>query len=643
MTRLRSPRTFSMPFFGLASLALALIFMSPQTVVAQATVLSASVSGYTATGLDATIPQSQWVPISVTRNDGATHMEASGQGGTFFTGCTIPCPYPPSVTQAFAGGFASADPGVVRVFASDLAVALPELNAPNDPVTENTHTVYANINAAAGFKTFLTVKSATLPVGTPVQIPFHYGLQFTAYTDLGYPPYSAHPLSAGVQFTITGIGDQNFSTDNCHIGFCGFTTTTLGNTIFYSLRSIEIPVTANVGDVITISATLGISGTARIVNGNIVSGDGSVIRNWADARDTAGIWLGTLPNGITVTSSDGHDYTIDPTQGEVPVAPAQVAATATAGDALAIVSFAAPVGTGASAITDFTVTSSPGGITASGPGSPIAVRGLTNGTAYTFTVTSKNAAGMTTDSAPTNSVTPDASLAPSPASAPVIGVATAGDGQASVAFTAPAIDGGSAITGYTVTSSPGGITATGAASPITVTGLANGTAYTFTVTASNANGTSAASAASNSVTPQAPTAASAPVIGIATAGDGQASVAFAAPAMDGGSAITGYTVTSTPGGITATGTASPITVTGLTNGTAYTFAITASNAIGTSPVSETSNSVTPTATASPTPSPATNSGGGGSTSILLLVGMSAILGRRLRCAKWSTSSEESHI
>uniref|UniRef100_UPI004047DDE5 Lcl domain-containing protein n=1 Tax=Algoriphagus sp. TaxID=1872435 RepID=UPI004047DDE5 len=88
--------------------------------------------------------------------------------------------------------------------------------------------------------------------------------------------------------------------------------------------------------------------------------------------------------------------------------------------------------------------------------------------------------------------------------APTIGTATAGNGQASVPFTAPASDGGSAITSYTATSNPGNITGTisqAGSGTITVTGLNNGTAYTFTVTATNSVGTSAASAASNSVTP----------------------------------------------------------------------------------------------------------------------------------------------
>jgi hypothetical protein len=88
--------------------------------------------------------------------------------------------------------------------------------------------------------------------------------------------------------------------------------------------------------------------------------------------------------------------------------------------------------------------------------------------------------------------------------APTIGTATGGSAQASVAFTAPANTGGSVITSYTVTSSPGGFTGTGALSPIVVTGLANGTAYTFTVRATNGAGTGPSSAASNSATPVAP-------------------------------------------------------------------------------------------------------------------------------------------
>ncbi|AEY66539.1 S-layer homology domain-containing protein [Clostridium sp. BNL1100] len=82
--------------------------------------------------------------------------------------------------------------------------------------------------------------------------------------------------------------------------------------------------------------------------------------------------------------------------------------------------------------------------------------------------------------------------------------AVAGNAQATVTFNAPASDGGSPITGYIVTSTPGSITATGNTNSIIVTGLTNGTTYTFTVKAVNAAGEGNESAPSNQVTPSAP-------------------------------------------------------------------------------------------------------------------------------------------
>jgi len=84
----------------------------------------------------------------------------------------------------------------------------------------------------------------------------------------------------------------------------------------------------------------------------------------------------------------------------------------------------------------------------------------------------------------------------------------------------------------------------------------------------------------------------APSIGTAVASNSQATISFSPPANDGGAAINIYTAKSTPGGFTATGTTSPITITGLTNGIPYTFTVTATNSVGTSPESAHSNAVT---------------------------------------------------
>jgi hypothetical protein len=188
--------------------------------------------------------------------------------------------------------------------------------------------------------------------------------------------------------------------------------------------------------------------------------------------------------------------------------------------------------------------------------------------------------------------------------APTIGTATVSGLTASVPFTGPADFGDAAITSYTAIPSPTTSPATfsSASSPISVTGLAQSTTYTFTVTATNSYGTSNASSASNSITtasvPGAPTSVTVSDPGT----DGYALVSWTAPASNGGSAITDYTVQySSNSGSSwttfsdGTSTSTSATVTGLTLDTAYIFRVAAVNAIGTGSYSTASASFTPVA------------------------------------------------
>ena len=296
---------------------------------------------------------------------------------------------------------------------------------------------------------------------------------------------------------------------------------------------------------------------------------------------------GPSVSSVTLSSSELLGLIGPPNVSPQAVAPsAPVGVTALAGNASASVSWTAPADDGGAAITSYTVTSSPAGGTCAVTGVTANCTGLTNGTAYTFTVVATNSAGNSPASAASATVTP----ATTP-DAPTSVTATAGVRSASVSWTAPANNGGASITGYIVASSPSGASCVVSGTAASCTGLANATSYTFTVVATNRVGNSASSAASAVITT--PGLPSAPTGVTATAGDTTVAVSWTAPASDGGSPITTYVVTSSPaaGSCVVTGTAAACS--GLTNGTAYTFTVKARSAVGDSAASAASNSVTP--------------------------------------------------
>jgi hypothetical protein len=257
----------------------------------------------------------------------------------------------------------------------------------------------------------------------------------------------------------------------------------------------------------------------------------------------------------------------------VPGPPTSVVATAAS--TIAAVSWAAPVNNGGSPITKYTAVASPGGKKCSSAG-PLActVTGLTNGTAYTFTVTAKNKKGVSALSVASTAVTP---LTLPSAPLKVIGVHD--DRRVTVSWNAPASTGGLPIDSYVVTATPSGRRCTASTDrSCTVVGLTNGTAYTFTVSATTGFGTGPMSTPSAAVTPS--TYPDAPLQVTAVPNGTKVTVTWAPPASDGGAPITGYTATASNGSAPCVTTKTTCVFTGLVLADSPTFSVQASNLNG---------------------------------------------------------------
>ena len=250
----------------------------------------------------------------------------------------------------------------------------------------------------------------------------------------------------------------------------------------------------------------------------------------------------------------------------------------------------APTSDGNSSIIGYTATAVPGGATCTTTGAlACAIDGLSPGAEYFVTVRAVNAVGTGPTSERLTRTTP--LMVPDQPRTPLI---QAPPGSIEVGWAAPDFDGGTAISGYTATASPGGAQcSTDGATTCTINGLPHGTDYEVTITATNAVGTGSASVPATARTPTI-TAPGAPRPPELTALPGRIEVGWSAPESDGGSAVTGYVATATPGGATCSTTGATLcTITGLEDGTAYRVAVAAINVIGTGPSSEAGMPVTP--------------------------------------------------
>ncbi|MBD9544758.1 cadherin-like beta sandwich domain-containing protein [Ensifer sp. ENS04] len=495
-----------------------------------------------------------------------------------------------------ASGYAS---GAINLNVGDNTLTISV--TAEDGTSTQTYSVVVTRAPAPPSLASLTPASGTVAGGTNVVIS---GVDLAGATALsfGSSPASSYTVDSPNQITATapagspGVVDVMVTTPGG--------TDTLANAYTYvassvaTLSNLSIPSgtlspifnsgvlsysasVPNAVSAITVTPTLSDGNASVTVNGNPVSS--------GSASGSIGLTPGMNIVTITVTAQDGiaaQSYTLSVTRLAAPLT--QTPSGGPLPNATYGAAYNATVtASGGSAPYAYSLT---GGALPAGL-SLDATTGVLSGTptvpgSFAFTVTSTDAATATGSANYTlviDATVPDV---------PLIGTVVAGDEEATVSFSAPASDGGSAVVSYTVTASPGSVSATGTSSPITVTGLDNGTTYTFTVTANNSIGSGSPSATSNPVAPEAallppvanPTAvtvaanSSGTSVPLTFSGGSPTSLGIASAPAHGTASISGTTISYSPFG----GYSGPDS-----------FSFTATNAAGTSVPATVSVTVSP--------------------------------------------------
>jgi hypothetical protein len=415
-------------------------------------------------------------------------------------------------------------------------------------------------------------------------------------------PMPVYVLSFGKSYTCT-VAAKNQS---------GFSPESAASAVLLPYAAPAAPVITAVG---SSDAQLSLSFTPG-------SSNGSAITNYEYSLDAGFTWITRTPASTSspiavIGVSNNRSYTValravnqagpgaattassttsgTPSSGP-PGAPTILGITP--GDSQLSVSLQPPLAIGGSAISNYQYSTDSGTTwstrSPASAASPLVIPGLTNATTYQVAVRAMNTQGT----GPMSAIV-EATAYTTPC-APTIQSIAPGLGQVTLAFSTPPCTGGMPITNYEYSTDNGSsytaLSPASTTSPFIVSGLDNGTLYQFRVRAVNIGGAGAASAAFAAMPSTIPDP---PTISVITSTDGTLTVAFSAPASNGGAPVTSYQYSLNSGAWASfAGSTSPQTISGLTVAASYSVRIRAQNLVGPSAASA---AVTKTADGPPSP------------------------------------------